>query len=487
MATPIIWITWDEAHIDTLGLFGAGTHQTPHVDGLAACSHHYLNAYTASPVCLPARCAMATGLMPHHSTSMSNGFGASLRRDKPNVFSLMHGQKYHNALFGKCHFTPVPYPYTLPLVTREGEHIAAFYESLGIDTLLLQDDKNNSMWFYDDYSKELEEMGLLKPYKDARANKEMGNVFPFPGPDEMHPDKWVASRAVEYIQKADDASFIWVSFSGPHYPIDTPKSYTDRIDLSKLPPRKIRPGEWDDRTKLHANSYHGPGVTEGSGHAKDGAQKNYTQAYWDRWQKGYRGNVLLLDDCMGEILAAVRQRWGNDALILFTADHGDMAGHHGIWAKNETAYEDVLRIPMMVHLPGQVDGQVHQERASNLDLLPTTLKAAFGCHYACDGRDMVTPETSPAHILSVKDNVVAILEGQIKLVFSRWRDQHFYEMYDLANDPSEFVNVYDDPAYTPVRERLTATLQQDPDLLSRVFYDGSTSPYWLAPKQPCRK
>jgi len=484
-SVPVIWITWDEAHIDTLSMYGAGTHETKNVDSFARRSHNYTNAYTASPVCLPARCSMATGLMPHHTCSLGNIYGCALRNDLDHVFRLMHGQGYHTSVFGKCHFMPVAYPVTRPDVTFDGEHILAYYRSLGIDTLVCQDDKNCSAWFYDDFGKAMELLRLMKPYRDARMDKRNGDVFAFPGPDDMHPDRWVADQAIEYIKNTENREeFIWVSFSGPHYPVDTPASYTDRIDLSRLPPRKIRPGEWDDMTKLHARSYHGPGVTEGSSFAPDGAQKNFTQEYWDRWQKGYRGNVLLLDDCLGDLLSAVYDKWGNDPLIVFTADHGDMSGHHGIWAKNSAAYEDVLRIPLIIHLPGQTEGTAHGEYASNLDLLPTTMKHAFGINITCDGRDAIEHDTAPDVIFSEKDDQAAVIRDGIKLVLTRHRGQMYQELYDLNKDPDEFENVFSRPEYRAAAGDLKSLLYEDGDRMRRVFYDGAGTPYYMAPPQP---
>lgn len=484
---PVIWITWDEVHLDTLGCYDAGTHQTPHIDAFAAASHRFDNAFTNSPVCLPARCSLATGLMPHHSTAMSNRFGASLRLDIPNVFRLMGQQAYETAMVGKCHFTPVPYSYVHPKLTREGEHIMAYYRALGMDVLELQDGNAVSAWFYDDYAKEMESKGLLTDYRKAVHDKSNGCIFPFTGPDDMHPDRWVANQAIDYIKDAPDQAFIWISFSGPHYPINTPESYLDKVDLSKLPPRKLQEGEWDDSSKLHALSYHGPGVTEGSSHAPGGAQKHFDQAYWDRWQRGYRANVVLLDDCFGDILQAVRQRWGHDALIIFTSDHGDMAGHHGIWAKNETSYDDVLRIPMMVQAPGQQQGVIHDEFVCTVDVLPTTLAESCGTDLPCDGQNMLAQTAQRDHILSVKDQVVCIRNKSHKLIHSRHDGKDYREMYDPLKDPNEFTNVYSDPAYEDIRSSMERELQQDPQLLSSVFYDGEGKPYWLAPPHPERK
>lgn len=479
---PVIWITWDEAHIDTLGVFGAGTHRTPNVDALAARSHHFINARTASPVCLPARCAMATGLRPSTSGSMSNNAGAALRPDAAQVFSLMHAHNYRTAMFGKCHFVPVPYAVTSLQRTLDYEPTLAYYRSLGIDELVVEDGKQCSVWFYDDWGKAIALSGLMDDYRAALANRENDRVFPFPGPEDLHPDRWVADQAIDYIRSAPDNAFIWISFAGPHYPQDPPQRCMDAVDVSKLPPRKIRPGEWDDKRKLHAQSFFGPGVTEGSARVEGGAQCRFTPEYWERWQKGYRGNVVLLDECMGDVLAALRQRYGDDALIIFTADHGDMSGHHGIWAKNSAVYEDVLRIPLMVHLPGQTQGVVHDEPAGNLDLLPTTLHAAFGEAFACDGRD-VLGSAAPDVILSEQEAQIAVIHDGLKLSVTRRKGVWYQEMYDLVRDPNEFDNVFEAPEYAQAQARLLALLHEDEARYQRIFYDGDVFPYWMAPLQ----
>lgn len=483
----ILLITTDEQHMRTLSCYGATAGCTPELDALARRSEVYENAYSVSPVCLPSRCAWMTGLYPHVSGSISNAYGASLSKEFPNLFTELKKQGYRTALHGKCHFIPVPYPATRPDMTLEYEHFIAYYRSLGMDALTLQDDKNNSLWYYDDYAKALAKKDMLTTCRyEAHVNPENHGYYDFPFEAEMHPDAWTGSRAVEDIENCDSSrpNFIWVSFSGPHYPVDTPRSYTDRIDTAKMGGRIFREDEWNDESKYHYRGYHGPGTTEGSKKAKDGAQKNYSEEYWQSWRQRYFGNIALIDEKIGEILRAARKKFGADLLVVFTADHGEMMGNHSLWGKGGCLFEDVLRVPLLVQRPGQTEERRISEMVSSLELFPTLL-AAGGAPLPekRDGQplDQMVQNGGRAYIISECDNRVAIVRDGIKLEINRAgpKGKTFYELYDLKEDPHEFVNLYGDSRYADVQRELYAILEGEPYLMETVFRAPDGGDYWL--------
>ncbi len=485
----ILFITTDEQHISTISAFGATSHRTPAIDQLASISNVYLNAYSASPVCLPSRCVWMTGQYPHKSGSVSNTLGASLSLQYPNLFNQLKEQGYTTSMHGKCHFIPVPYPATRKNMTLEYEHFKLYYMALGMDHLDLQDDKNNSLWFYDDYGKDLEMAGLMKPYRyRAHEDKSKKGPFSFPGPAEMHPDSWVGQKALDYLEKCnkDDSHFMWVSFSGPHYPIDTPEEYLDAVDMDRAIPRTSKEGEWEDKTKYHHNGYYGPGTTEGSGGAKDRAQKNYDEAYWRRWRQYYYANVVQIDSYIGKIIDKAQKLWGKNLMIVFSSDHGDMAGNHGLWGKNGSLYEDVVKVPLIVKYPGQNDKKEIVQRVSSLEVFPTILKTA-GCNIPeCDGKplDEMVAEGGRDYILSACDGRLTIIKKNIKLDWNHYNKtgDMYYELYDLNKDPHEFTNQYNNHEYAEVKEELETILKQlekEEYLLSTIFYTPDKTPYWV--------
>jgi len=491
----ILFITTDEQHLDT-----AYRRDMPYrLDALHALmgqSDVYTRAYSASPVCLPARCAWMGGMLPHRSGCISNNFGASMPLQQPNLFTRMKQNGYTTSMHGKCHFVPCPYPAVRHGMTQEYGHFKAYYKALGMDRLDVQDDKYGSMWFYDDYATEMESKGLHAAYRDRFFDPNaQPEAFPeFPHAKELHPDSWVGQKALEQLDRCapNQPHFMWVSFSAPHYPMDAPSDYFARIDMDRDIPRRWREGEWDDPAKIGRHGWFGTGVSsEGSATARDRAQKNFSEDYWREWRKRYYANIVQADDYIGAILQKARALWGEDLCVVFTSDHGDMMGNHGLWGKNTLLYDDVLRVPLVVHKPGQQHRRDVSETVSSVDVFPTLLTLA-GCELpsGIDGKPLRDIEAQGGRdvIFSSCEGRVAVIKNNMKLcvhatgfeikpdsVMSR-------ELYDLENDPHEFLNVYDAPAYRKAREELEALLNNEPRLLRTVFYQrGDAPPYWFKP------
>jgi len=495
----IVLITTDEQHRGTLSRFGATAISTPNIDAIAKHGISFDRAYAPSPVCLPSRCSMATGLYPHRSRSYSNTVGASLKTQWPSIMQICRSLGYRTSLHGKGHFMPCPYAQTRPDVTQDLDAVKPFYASLGFDHIDLQDDKNNSLWFYDDYSRDLEAAGLLKDCREGRLgrlNKHIAGYF-FPGDAGMHADSWTGRKAVEHINRANSEQqhFIWVSFSGPHYPIDTHRDYYNRVDIKADQLRVRQDGEWARVNKLGYASYHGPGGSEGSGYAEGGAQKNFSSEYWREWRRMYLGNVVQIDDWVGEIMQAVTRKWGDDAMVIFTCDHGDMMGNHDLWGKNNLMFDDILRVPLFIRYPkiertGSYDGLV-----SLVDLLPTIVrKAGYQGDLACDGRDLLSLVTDGGrdYVLCEADNRFAVItRNGGKYVESvapgdecdekgRQRQRRYREFYDLNQDPHEFENLIDSDGGGELLDECLTIQSNCADVVESVLFsrDYQEKPPW---------
>lgn len=324
----ILLITMDELTKKALSCCGAEAVETPNLDRLAEQSLNFDNAYAPSPVCLPTRCSIATGLYPHNSGCFGNNpnLQVSLRPEMPNLYNCLKAEGYTTAHIGKCHYVPVPYGRTRQSITLPYDEFREHYVSLGMDHLDLQDDKQVSVWFYDDYSKELDEAGFLEAYRDSTWDREKQKVFTFPGPVEWHPDSWVGRKSLEYIESYTDENplFMWISFSGPHYPFDPPAEYLSRVDMDKVGVGSFMEGEFDDPQKIHHQSFHGKGGIDGCGSAPGHACKNYSDDYWRRLRQHYFANVAQIDDEIGKIIQMVERKFGDNVFIIFTCDHGEM-------------------------------------------------------------------------------------------------------------------------------------------------------------------
>ncbi len=440
----IILITCDELNKNVLGCCGGQAVETPWIDSLARDGVDYGNCYTTSPWCLPARCSIMTGLYPHHSGAYSNFRKCALDNGLPNLFTSMKKGGYHTSVFGKCHFAPVPYGETRADRTLPYDSFKTYYESLGIEHLELEDDKQVSVWFYDDYSKELEKAGYLKAYRDAVWNESYQKVFPFPGPSEWHPDAWVGRKAAEYIRQynCEKPLFAWVSFSGPHYTFDAPEEYLAQVDTNRLPSRKRREGELEGTDRIHHDSYYG-GINaniDGSRTAEGHACQNYPEEYWKRLQTAYCANVKLIDDWVGEILRAVSEKYGDNAMVIFTADHGEMLGNHGLWGKHNCAYEEVWKIPLLIRYPGQKEGKTDKRLVNSTDFLPTCLDVAGISVPPCDGHSLCDTGWSREYTFAEGEGFLAVTDGTCKYVHVQKGTENGREFLDLETDPGEFEN-----------------------------------------------
>lgn len=457
----VLLITCDQLRKDALGCHGNRAVQTPTLDGLAASGTRYERAYTASSWCLPSRSSLVTGRYPHSHGAYSNFRPARLPQGLPNLYTVLGGSGYTTSHVGKCHFAPVPYGEARPDRTLDYQEFDTFYRSLGIDHLDLQDDKQVSVWFRDDYAADLDEAGHLAAYREAVWDKSLRKVFTFPGPAEWHPDAWVGRKARERVESvpADEPQFLWVSFSGPHFPFDPPEEFLGRVDVSRLPEPPQPPEELADPARIHHQSYYGPGPAGIEG----GVGSLLDADHWRRLYHHYFANVALIDDEVGALLAAVSDRLGDDVLVVFTADHGEMLGHHGIWGKNDCFYEGVLNVPLFVRRPGQAVGSVDVgAMVTTVDVFPTVLDCAGLAPVAVDGRSLAA-EGGGGHefVLSEGEGFLVVTDGEHKLVRihrpqSRLSDgpESFLELFDLRSDPEERISVAAVPSYAGRLARL---------------------------------
>ena len=459
----IILITCDELRADALSCYGNCVISTPNLDVMAARGTRFQRAYTNSPWCLPSRCSLATGLFPHRNGSYSNFRDIPLNAELPNIYTLLQYAGYHTAHIGKCHYAPVPYNRTRPDATQPYNDFRDYYLSLGIDHLALQDDKQVSVWFMDDYARELEAAGYLSAYRDATWDRTKAKVSPFPGPAAWHPDSWVGRRTAEYIERyeSEQPLFLWVSFSGPHYPFDPPAAYFERVDMS-VDKRSIDAAAFDDLSRIHSATYHGgpTGAIDGMGQAPGRATKHYSDAYWHDLRRNYFANVAQIDDCIGRILAAVEARLGEETLIIFTADHGEMLGNHGLWGKNNCAYEDVWNVPLIVNYPAENQARLSDSLTMLVDVLPTCLEAAGLPYDFCDGFTLRERDRTGGanYVFAEGEGFLAVSDGRYKLARVAQGERQHTELIDLETDPHELLNRIEDPAYRSQLARLNAQM-----------------------------
>ena len=254
------------------------------------------------------------------------------------------------------------------------------------------------------------------------------------------------------------------------------------IDKEKIKPRIYDPDEWNDETKFHYRGYHGPGTTEGSGPCEGGAQKTYTEEYWKEWRQRYLANLSLIDEGIERIIGEAEKKFGDNLFIIITTDHGEMMGNHSLWGKNGSLFQDVLRIPLLVHRPGQKDQKIIKETVSSLDFFPTVMDAAGIKDFKSDGEtlDSIVSKGGRDYIISECEFRAAVVRGNYKLEINRagLRGRVYREFYDLGKDPYEFRNEYDNPEYKDIINELKEILKEKPGLTETLFREPDGADYW---------
>ncbi|MCH2615285.1 MAG: sulfatase-like hydrolase/transferase, partial [Opitutales bacterium] len=183
---------------------------------------------------------------------------------------------------------------------------------------------------------------------------------------ELHQTKFCADKTIEFIE--EDHSRPWlmsVNIFDPHLPFDPPKSYRDRYSADEMPDPLFRESDLDAQAALDGIDFQYPARRPEEVQAKDKIAAYYAM-------------IEQIDDHVGRMLDAL-ERTGQrkDTLVIFTSDHGEMLGDHGLIAKGCRFYEGLVHVPLIFSWPGRFDGDQRKEALVELtDIAPTLLELA---------------------------------------------------------------------------------------------------------------
>ena len=406
----LVLIMSDEARKDVL--FGEKYPfvRTPNVDALRAEAVSFHNCFANYPVCVPSRAALITGRYPHQIGVLRNTHRLPAGERDLGHHLAEHG--YDCVAFGKTHgvnrgFRSVTY------------------------------DKVATMGF--------ENHGYLEDPERITGV--------FEGPAEEFCDFVACRQFDDYLRgrpgRAPFAAFIGIY--APHPPLYPPREFAglyspDRIELP------ARPSAQDNAAR--------PSIQD--------VPRRRWDAYPDATRRqviaAYLALITLLDDCVGRILATLRAMDAlDDTVVVLVSDHGDQLGEHGMAGKMGNLYEASVRVPLVIRLPGAAHaGADRPQLAEMVDLFPTICDLLGVPHpdglQTPAGRSLapVVADAGAEHRRIVH---AMLLEGQMarteSLKLNFYADDRS-ELYDLAADPDEVVNRYEEPAYRDWRHELLA-------------------------------
>ncbi len=437
MPTNLLFITTDQQRWDSLPCYGLDFMQTPALDRLAADGLVFENCIVPAPLCVPCRAAILSGQYP--STTGVLGNGHWLPDAVPTWPSRLGEGGRRTAAIGKMHFNP-------------------WDDMGGFGERIIAEDKRH-FYLPDDHVKFLQAHGMERFHTTAKPGYfETLQASVTPRPKKFHIDGFVGDRAADWLaQNGSEPFAVWASFPGPHDPYDPPEEMADLYYDAPIPDPI---GSFEELVhKPPAQRNNSRNHLSSSVYQLDLSQA--TLEHYRKWRAHYYANITLIDEGIGKMLAALEAAGTlEDTLIVFTSDHGDALGDHGL-AYKSFFYDSMVHVPLIVYGPGVPRGQRCASLVSTLDLVPLFYRA-------CDvdppdtlqGEDLTALLQNPA--ASVRDAAFSENLGRAMVQTLQYKYAHYddgsAELYDLEADPHEITNLAGDPRHAEAEHDLRGLL-----------------------------
>lgn len=464
----ILLIMTDTQATNMVGCYRGMALGTGHIDRLAGSGTMFGSAYTTAPVCTPARAGLFTGIYSDQSGAWTNNIalGANMR----TMGAHFKAAGYRTAFIGKWHLDGHDY-FGTGQCPPEWEDEYWYDGKRYIDTMT---DAQISLW-----------RNGLNSVDDLRKHG-IGTEFTWAHGITERARKFIASAAED-----DRPYLLVVSYDEPHHPFTCPPAYAERWADFAYPlgarARDTLAGK-PQHQRLWAEAMPAPVDAEGL----------------------YRHPLYFAcNDFVDDQIGAVIEAAGTDPWIVYTSDHGEMMGAHGLTSKGSAAYDDITRIPLIIRPP--VADAIHRRidtPVSHIDLLPTLLDiAGIEAPPILQGESLVpflAGEDASHRDVLIEFNryeiehdsfggfipMRALVTDDFKLVINLFDSD---ELYDRRGDPDEMVNLIDAPQFAAIRNDLHDRLQHRLDEIRDPFrsYRWATRPWrpeatprWMGPFRP---
>ncbi len=332
----IVVILCDQLRKDFLSCYGFNGLKTPNIDSLAKDGILFNNGITASPVCAPGRACMMSGRYVSDHGVFTND--VPFRENLEYLASRMNENNYRTGAFGKLHHFP-------------GKDTKGFEIAFQME--------ENRLKKEDDYYKWL---AKIHPEITDIFNQKEDGSYAFE--KESYYEEYIAQNAMNFISemhKRGENMFAWISFQGPHTPIDPLDSIINE-DESKIPdPFAVDfdpPCEVPLYRKVRNNVLNREATT--------------------KFRAGYARLIEEIDLKIGEIINLIKSNGDyDDTLFIFSSDHGDLLGDYSMWQKGPLPYKAQLEIPLILTCSDLESKGIQSDiLTGNLDIASTVLDAA---------------------------------------------------------------------------------------------------------------
>lgn len=518
----IVVIIADQLRVDHLGFAGKVPVRTPNIDALATNGHVFDRAFVANPVCMPNRATIMTGQWPSAHGLRTNGLPLNPACD--TFVRQLRRDGWRTAAVGKLHLQPMGYGYeeyqldqiktAMPeawataVAGPFGESFRSWEDAdlhaagdveipadyYGFDDVSLVAGHGDRVFGH--YVPWARERGFDPTTQAGRKNAKSkyagwNHVYESAVPAALHPTTFITDTAIDRLSafaSTNDPFMLFVSYPDPHHPFAPPSEYFHRHDPADMP----LPETFHDDHATSPQYVHDIMANRGTPDVDPMMLWAPTEDQFRHALAAELGSIEFIDDSVGRIIDTIaRLDLTEDTVIVFTSDHGDVFGDHGLILKHFTHYDAAIRVPLIIS-GGGVGAGLHHELASSTDIAPTLLELAGTNPMAgVQGASLVPIMNGAAGewrsaILVEEDQPYGLptLPGPVRLRtvitdalrYTRVAGTTISELYDLASDPLEMTNCADSDSAGELRETANAVLV---DELMRVV-DDSKVPFHAA-------
>ena len=493
----ILLITSDQHRADCYGFEGRNI-KTPYLDRMAKHGVRFTNCITPNVVCQPARASMLTGLLPLSHGVYDNHVSLEPKIGEQGWAGTLSRNGYQSAFIGKAHFGR--HPDATPFGAPENrvnsanfpdswngpymgfEHVELMILGHWHDLLPCEKPPRGhhfERWFWG-HGEDGEAWKLWA--EDFGPALDAAQTWFSKLPDLWHSTTWVTDRTVDYLDKYDGSKpfCLWTSYPDPHHPFDCPEPWSRLHDLEDVVIAKHHQRDLDQRPWWHRASL------ENEPQAKHEYERILRKKYsrimpqsdeqLRQMTANYFGEIAFIDQGVGRILQKLDESGlAENTIVICTSDHGDLLGDHGLYLKGPTPYEGLLRLGFIAVGPGIMKNSIIEEPVSTIDLA-----ASF-----YDWAGIEKPDNIQSQSLR------GLLEGKNEtrdVAYSEWNQQPSRtgvelnlrtvrtktakltlemisgagELYDLADDPDEMTNRFNDPGKSALQNELTEMIHARP-------------------------
>lgn len=453
----VLWITTDHMRYDCIGAHGNPAMHTPNLDRLVNEGVSFERCYVQNPLCMPSRASFMTGLYPQQVGVTQNG--NTVRPDfQPTVATAFSAGGFQTAQIGKLHFQE----------HEDNDLDPRARHAYGFDILWLSEEPGcyedaYMTWLRTEHPEHVDLFRVPRPNSPDRKSETRANVVEAPW--QSSHSGWIATQTERLIrgrrQRLDNGGlFVHAGFYAPHPPLNPTREMFEPYRDRELPRPRLNSHEWGDKPEPLAGLLR--------------HWQNWPAEDFLRYRRHFYAMVTGVDLAVGQLLAALEDcALLEDTLIIFSSDHGDMCGDHGMLLKHVSYYEELMRQPLVLFWPRGL-GRVPRRVAGlteMIDALPTLLELS-GCavprvmqgqSYArqlCAGQQISGRESALAY--HEPGNAMLRTATHKYIRYGPGREV----LFDLREDPGELRNRLDD----------VSMLQQMRELMLQRVLDSCRSP-----------